>query len=203
MKRKKYYYQQYDIKEFTDARGKVRKEAVYKGIYYALDCPEGTFGRAKWRNVLRALLISVVFFAVSFLLDTPGMRQFYVILPFICVFLPLIFFWGDAYSMAEQKENRFTEKQRDALFGRAAVCSLWMGILAAVAAIGDIGYVCFAKDGKLVEEYLFILGSLLMAGLGFLFYYYKNSSKEAEIPAAQDNPGNDVSRDKNITDAEN
>ncbi len=142
----KKYAKDYRLENTLGPGGRIVTVAVYCGEYYSFSAD-----KRKLRRARAYIALSVIFYWVFFWLgltyDTGSMRQLYVLIPYICGFLPAAYLTSSLYYLikysARPPKKGFTREQRDRVYSRIAGCSLFTLILGALGAAGLLFYFVF------------------------------------------------------------
>lgn len=146
------YDDDYVIREI-EQNGKIKRVAIYKGTKYAFADDAATQKRKRAALLTCCVLCFLLFFGAGFI-DNDAMRQFYVALPYVALFLPcclvllgVIHLFGLGATMTRKELDRSVRSTQN-----AAIAALVCG---GVTLLGDAAF-CVLK-GVSVKEGIFAL----------------------------------------------
>lgn len=155
------YAGDYELVVKEDEKGRLKKSAVYKGIYFEVVPDERTLKKFK-RNSLLLLVIIITAFLTGGFLNNNGMRMFYIAIPWAAAFLPLYFL---AYGIIRlpDKKRKLRRDEIELSFDRMKKSSIGLFILLCMVVVGEIVFlVGFAREG-LNLEYTYLIAQALAA----------------------------------------
>lgn len=188
MAKKNKYVQDYEVFEVSKnsapdgKKGKVQKKLVYKGNHFSFTVSESTQKRIKLCYVGLMLLICL-FFAGIGMLNNDGSRKIYVVFPYVFMSLPVFYGMMGAVKlfMANQKMTRVEYDHSVIRLRKSSVALL---VLSITCVLGEIGYMVKNQmTDSAGKEYLFLAGTLLIAGISFLMTQLQNRYVAKEIKA--------------------
>lgn len=149
------YAQDYDLVVTTDEKGRERRKAVYRGIYYEVNLDQADLLKFRRFNLLLAALLILLLIGSGFV-GNKGMNNFYVALPFGFSLFPLVYLVDAALHLP--KEKRLLRRDEVSLsFDRIKVTSILLGIFISVGIIGEIVFlIWFAQQEDFGREYLYL-----------------------------------------------
>lgn len=177
------YVKDYRMDTETDKKGRVKRKMVYVGPYYIWEMP--TAEVKKLRAIcLAALFAQWILFIGSMCFYNDISRNWYVILPYVCLSLALVFQSMAVWNLctAKQPMHRETKDKTCERMKSAAFCGM---ILSFLALIGEtVACIKFAEKFK-TADYLFVAATVVLFAL--LLYGFKVSKRltvsEQENPA--------------------
>ncbi len=86
----KKYSEDYEIVVTKDENSRERETAVYRGDYFDVTFTVGEIAKYKILSVL-LLALTIVFHVGAGFIDNPGMYKFFVALPYVFAFFPLLY----------------------------------------------------------------------------------------------------------------
>lgn len=156
----KKYKNDYEFKEIKKEDGTIEEQIVYTGQYYL--CDMSTVQRR--HLVISGFVISIFtmwMFFVSGFFDNAGSRCIYVMLPYICVFLPAVYFILGAFNVW-QAPAQLTNEKYDKSYGRVKRMPMFIIIIAAVAAVCDVIFMLLNRSRIIKENELLFFSFLIM-----------------------------------------
>jgi len=165
------FSEDYEIIVNQNENGKETKTVRYKGKYYEVLLDEAGIIRFR-KNSLLLLAAIIILHITSGFLGNQGMYQFYVALPYVLAFFPLIYLSAGLLRLPKEKRNY----QRDEIefsYYRIKTASIFLAILLGIEVIGEIAFLLFSNATQSYEmdfsflliEILIFIGSLLLFNL--------------------------------------
>lgn len=164
----KKYYKDYKpiTKVFPD--GQKKQEMEYTGKYYNCQLTEDQLKRKKMQYIIFVFCITAIETVTGFL-NNPGSRKFYVVLPYVGLFLPTIYSIIGTGIFAKSGtilEYAVYDKSRNRIY-HSTVAQIVLGIM---VIIGDICFILLEKNiHNTADELVFIMEMLLQVLLCILF----------------------------------
>ena len=147
--------------------GKVKQEIEYTGKHYICRFNKTEF-RKRRVYFLTLTLCSTIIMMCAGLLDTSSSRVFYVAIPYVCLFLPIIFGLIGAINLITL-DNKLEYAAYDKSIKRIHRASAGQLALSSITIIGDICYLFFAVNmDKLGKELIFLGGMIIVLVFGIL-----------------------------------
>lgn len=173
----KKYKDDYGFKQVKKEDGTVEEQVVYKGKFYLNNC-----GKVLQKQfTVRAFLISFFtmwLFFVSGFFDNAGSHCLYVMIPYICIFLPAAYFILAAFNVW-QAPAQLTREKYDKSFGRCKRMPTIIAVLSILSIVCDGIFILLNKETVLLEnELLFCFFLLVIAGLNIFFLRLNKNSFE-------------------------
>lgn len=156
----------------VDGRGKAITQYVYNGEFYILP-----FDRRQKRktNLINAAFTAVmaVLLVLDGMVNQDSSRTFWVVYPYIFIYLPLLFLLLGVVSYMDCG-TRIQVDQYDKSIRRIRRSVWGVIVLSAIAAVCDVVFLVLYHDGiQLGREVIYLAGLLLTAaaGIGYGFCY--------------------------------
>jgi len=164
----KEYYKDYKLIPKKLPNGKVKKVAVYVGKYYICELDEIKLRKFKLYFFTLVLCSGATAIGLGFI-NNPGSRIMYVALPYVSLFLPLVFgFLGTIRFMTSG--NILEQAAYDKSKKRIYRSTVWQIILSGLAFVGDIIFIIIEKDKEILrKEAVFTAGMLLILVINIVF----------------------------------
>ncbi len=163
----KKYSEDYDIDIVTDDKGRTKDVAVYKGDYYDVSLDEA--GVPRFRKINLALLVLIAFWHLGGgFIGNPGMYQFYVALPYVVAFFPIVYLAAGIINLPREKRN-YKRDEIGLSFNRIKTMSIISMAILGVGVLGEIVFIAFvASTPDRILEFLYLSLELLAAAGLFL-----------------------------------
>ena len=168
------YKNDYDHRPERDAKGRFKDVFFYTGEYHELKFDLKT--KKKIQGI--CLIFGVLMLAaliIPGLLNQPSSRSLMVCLPYVCMFLPLIFFFSGIFSFF-QASLLLTRERFDKSVLRMKHSTIALLVLAVISVICEIVWLILNKGGEApFKELVYLLSHLPLAVLVVIFgrYYDK------------------------------
>lgn len=130
----------------TDEKGNDKKTAVYRGEYFEISLDEKGLVLFK-RNCLLLLAAIVVLHISGGFVNNPGMNQFFVGLPYVAAFFPLLYLAIAVFRLPREKRKY----QRDEIglsFDRVKTSSGILLVLMGFGVLGEVAFLLAFSSGK-------------------------------------------------------
>ncbi len=141
----KRYADDYETVITKDEKGSEKKIAVYRGDYFEILANEK--GITRFRRNCFLLLIAIVALHISGgFVANPGMYQFYVALPYVLAFFPMLFLAAGILRLPKEKRKY----QRDEIglsFNRLKSSSFILIIFLGMGVLGELVFLLFFSIG--------------------------------------------------------
>ncbi|ABX41198.1 hypothetical protein [Lachnoclostridium phytofermentans] len=175
--KKRAYVNDYDINTEVTKEGnkyKEKKNITYHGKYYRIQMDDDKIKKAKWINVVFGIVFFLLFTFLGFL-NNDSSRIFYVVLPYVILFLP-IFYTNMGTIKLLNISGDMTTKEYEFTIQRMRKTTLSMLILAIACSIGEILYLVRNKITDFTsKDYVFLSGILVIAALTLLFMQHQKT----------------------------
>ena len=164
----KKYYKDYKMVSKTLPNGKTKQVAEYVRRYYICQLSTADFKRFKFYYFTLTLCSGATAMGVGFL-NNPGSRIAYVALPYVSIFLPIVFMVmgtiGFIYS-----SNKLEQAAYDKTKTRIHRSTIWQIVLSSLAGIGNIIYTLIKGSvDDLLKNWVFTGGMLLILAINIVF----------------------------------
>lgn len=171
------YYKDYTPDQKVLDNGKVIKNVSYHGDYY-----EYKAGRRQFAVQLKRLSVGMAVYSLLFvgigLLNSPGSRNFAVVLPYFFSFLPMAYGYmaliGRAALLKQTKQaekgfnsgdtiKKMEFARYDKIYCRVKKCTAAMAILMSIASLASLIFIIMhIGDNGIFMEILFFAGAVAM-----------------------------------------
>ena len=170
MKRKFRYSKDYEIHERESSRpGKYKKEIVYTGEYYTFNLSAKEKLRFQWISTVVYAFLSVVFGAIG-VLNNDGSRMFYVVMPYVFLFLPLFYGWMGIFRLFTLNQP-MTRIECDHSVERMKKSTLGILVMSITSGLGEIIYLFTHKNIENVRKEIFFLSGILFLTFSSLLVF--------------------------------
>lgn len=171
----KKYKDDYEYKETAKEDGTVEKQFIYSGEYYQNNMT------ARQKNILNystflCSAFSVCLFITAGFLNNDGAHCLYVVLPYICIFLPSVYFLSAVFTIWKAPE-KLTREKYDNSYGRCRRMPVLNIVLSAICIICDVVFIMQNKKQIVIgKELLFLSLFLLVIIINFVFLRINNAA---------------------------
>jgi hypothetical protein len=157
----KRYADDYEIAYEMDKKGREKKVAVYKGIYFQVNVDEPKL--VKFKRISQVLTLLIVAFQIaSGFVANRGMYLFYVAMPYVFAFLPTYFLTAGVFRLPTQK-RKFRRDEVGLSFERMKKASVSLLILLVASVLGEMIFLLVLAETGLTQEYIFLALQVLAA----------------------------------------
>ncbi|HPU62667.1 MAG TPA: hypothetical protein PK304_00780 [Mobilitalea sp.] len=164
----KKYYKDYRLVSKEQPDGKVKQVAEYIGKYYICQLDENKLNKFKLHFFALVLCSGATAIGVGFI-NNPGSRIIYVALPYVGLFLPIVFsFMATVRFIKEGKtlEQAAYDKSKKRMY----TSTVWQIILSSMAFVGDVIFIVNEKDkGILGNEWALAVSMLFVLIINIIF----------------------------------
>ena len=162
----KKYSEDYTLETITDEKGREKEVAVYKGDYFNISFNDGTITDFRKTALLLFAALTILHVSAGFL-NNLGMFQFYVAIPYVTAFFPLIYLAAGILHIPKPKQKY----QRDEVglsFERMKTSVMTLLIMLGIGLLGALVFlVFFSSPAQWLKEIIF----LALEGLSFTAGY--------------------------------
>jgi len=154
------FIKDYELSSSVDENGREKRTLVYRGDHFSLSFTRGSL--ESYRIQSFALLVIIVAFHLGAgFINSNGMRQFYISLPYVLAFLPL--YYLAAGIIALPKETRTYRRDETALsFERIRSFSKLLTVILAGEVIGALIFLIFGTRSTAIQpELAFLMLSMI------------------------------------------
>ena len=164
----KRYADDYETVVTEDEKGHEKRIAVYHGDYFELALDEQGFVRFR-RNCFLLLAVMIVLHISGGFVGNRGMYQFYVALPYVFAFFPLLYMAAGVLRLPKEK-RKYRREEIGLSFDRMKTASIILMIFLGIGVLGEITFLLFVSVGdQSVLEFLYLsLEALAAAAVYFL-----------------------------------
>lgn len=169
----KKYIQDYVPDSKVKDNGKIIQEVKYAGDYY-----EYSLSAIEYQRMRRVILIALVMITVIYLpagfLNNSGSFCFYVLLPYITIFLPLTYLLR-AYIRTPRELQRMEFAIYDKSYLRVKFSLVGIIATSLATVVGDIVFIVRnVSEIALVKEVVFCIGIIVILVIAILVLRYHN-----------------------------
>jgi hypothetical protein len=158
------YVNDYQTVSTVDENGREKQSLVYKGPYFETSLDPAGLLRLRRVSLLLLLLIIALHVGGGFV-DNPGMYMFYVSLPYVITFFPLVYLASGILRLPKEV-RKYRRDEVGLSFDQVRKSSRTLLIILGVGILGELFYVIiFGKSLQLLSEiiYLGIEGCALLS----------------------------------------
>ena len=174
------FLKDYEIRKEPQADGKVKKVRVYVGLYYRFTADPGEVAlvrrRLPWLLIAQALAL-----LVPMLIKSEVDHPWYVLMPHIAAWLPLLLLVEPAWLLRKAKAQ-VERQESEILYDRFAGASLFLMIFAFWSAAGALGVLL--SQGLAWREALATALLILAAAVSTRIFACRKALKMEPIPRA-------------------
>lgn len=164
----KRYADDYETVVTSDEQGHEKKIAVYRGNYFEVALDEE--GIIHFRRNCFVLLAAIVVLQISGgFVGNQGMYQFYVAIPYVLAFFPLLYMAAGVLRLPKEK-RKYRRDEIGLSFNRMKTASIVLMVFLGIGVLGEIMFLLFVsvKDQS-VLEYLYLALEALAAAAVYFF----------------------------------
>ena len=161
------YSEDYETVVTTDEKGRERETAVYRGDFFNVSFTNGDIVEFRTLSII-LLALMIVFHVGAGFIDNQGMYKFYVALPYVFAFFPLLYLALGVFHLPGETRN-YRRDEIGLSFDRIKTTSRVLAILVGIGVLGGIIYLLFfAARSDVPFELLFLLLEVLTFFMVFL-----------------------------------
>ena len=179
----KKYVNDYKTVLSVNEKGEQIRTYEYQGDYFKL--PFSTTQMQKLKRIFLFTLAGIVLAHIAGgIVNNPGMRQFYVAIPYVFTLLPIfnLLRSGIRLPVAERKYRR---EEIGVTYERFNNHSLILLIFLGVCLAGEVVYLLFFSDGSpAISEYNFLAAEIAALAMSLIIFF--NVKKVVIIKATED-----------------
>ncbi len=142
----KRYADDYETVITTDEKGNEKKTAVYRGDYFEISLDAEGLSHFK-RNCLLLLAGIIVLHISGGFVNNPGMNQFFIGLPYVAAFFPLLYL-AVAILRIPKEKREFRRDEIGLSFDRVITSSYIVLILMGFSVLGEILFLLVFSYGQ-------------------------------------------------------
>lgn len=152
----------YETVVTIDEEGNEKKSAVYCGDYYELALDEEEILKFRKRSLLLLVVITALQIGAGFI-NNPGMYQFYIALPYVIAYFPLIYMAAGILRLPKEK-RKYRRDELGLSFDRIKTTSRAILIFLIIIVLGEIIFILFlSADSQNLLEYLYLALEIIAA----------------------------------------
>jgi len=162
----KRYADDYENIDEVDETGRERRRTVYRGKYFEVDFSEEELVRFKRISVAALIVLWLNHVAGGFVANK-GMYQFYIALPYVVAFFPLVYMAASVLRLPTEK-RLYRRDEIGLSFEKARKSGTFALILFILGAVGEIAFmVFFAERATFSLEILYLTTALISTAASF------------------------------------
>lgn len=148
-------------------------EISYTGDYYEFHLTDAEY--KKMRSLIFAsMIVFVLIFAAAGFLNNRGSFCIYVLLPYLCIFLPLTFLIR-GYIRIPKQSQPMEYAIYDKCYNRVKFSFVGIMMASMAAGIGDVVFIIKnAQEINLIKEGSFCIANIAIAGISIFLLRYHN-----------------------------
>ena len=151
----KRYADDYETVVTVDENGKEKRIAVYHGDYYEIGLESAGILQFKKSTIL-LLAAFLVFHISAGFVGNQGSYQFFIALPYVLAFFPLIYLTAGVFHLPKEK-RKFRRDEIGLSFDRMKKSSFAILIFLTMGVLGEIAYLLFFQTQRLLStEFLYL-----------------------------------------------
>ncbi len=166
----------------TDEAGKENKSVVYTGSYFEISLDQQELTRFK-RNCLLLLAAIAMLHVGAGIIGNKGMYQFYIAVPYVIAFFPLVYLVDAAIRMPWEKRP-YRRIEIENTFNRLKMPGIVMMVSVGIVIVGDIAFLFLASELPRVELEMLFLAVEIPAFILLLILF--RSQKRIQIQTCAD-----------------
>jgi hypothetical protein len=152
---KKAYADDYEIETTEDEKGHEKRIAVYRGDYFEIALDDQGIIRFR-RQCILLLVTFVVLHIGSGFVSNRGMFQFYVALPYVLAFFPLLYAVAGALRLPKNR-RKYRRDEIGLSFDRLKNASNILLIFVGIGILGEITFLLlFSAGDQRLMEYVYL-----------------------------------------------
>lgn len=162
------YKEHYKPDVYITNRGRVVEEYLYDGDYYILPLEGKERKKAAAMNILISIVMMALF-VLTGLFDNAGSRRFYILIPYICIFMPAFYMLMGACSFLSVPE-RMQIAHYDRSLLRSKRSCIGIMVIAVLVLLTDLIFLILNRQEiELMREFGFMGGLFGMILTGVIF----------------------------------
>ena len=142
----KRYAGDYETVTTTDEKGDEKEIVVYRGAYFEFALDEEGIAHFR-RNSFLLLAVILVLHTSGGFVNNRGMFQFYVALPYVLAFFPLLYMAMGILRLPKEK-RKFRRDEIGLSFNRMKTSSILLLIFIGTGILGEIVFLLFVSTGS-------------------------------------------------------
>ena len=166
MARKK-YSDDYELVITEDEKGREKRTAVYRGDYFEVELDREGFTKFKKTCLLLIAAIFIIHIGGG-LINTQGMYQFYISLPYVFVFFPLLYLTESVFRLPKEK-RKFRREEIGRSYEQLKTTSIITISFLAFTILGEILFIIFSPEKIYIGLELLFLVLEIIVGIAVFF----------------------------------
>lgn len=151
----------------------VMNEISYTGDYYKFHLTDAEYKRMR-KVIFTAIIIQTLLFVAAGFLNNRGSFCFYVLFPYLCIFLPLTFLIRGYLRIPKQLQP-MEYAIYDKCYNRVKFSIVGILIASMAAGIGDVVFIIkYVLEIDLIKESCFCIANIAIAGISVFLLGYHN-----------------------------
>ncbi len=166
----KKYIKDYKTILTVNDKGEQIRTYEYQGDYFKL--PFNASQMQKFKTIFLLTLAGIIFLHIAGgILNNPGMRQFYVAIPYIMVFLPLFNLLRSGLRLPVE-ERKYRREEIGVTYERFSNHSLILLIFLGACLVGEVVFLLFfSKGSPQASEYYFLAAEIAAMALSLVIHF--------------------------------
>ena len=158
----KKFLQDYETVTTTDERGREKRSLVYRGDYFDINLEPQALKRFKLITLALTLTIIGLHIGAGFV-GNAGMYMFYVAMPYVVAFFPLIYLIAGALRLPWEKRS-YKRDEVNLSFDRMRTSAITLLVFLVISMLGEGVFLVFVSKGIVpTKELLFLAIEILSA----------------------------------------
>jgi hypothetical protein len=172
----KRYADDYDTVITTDENGNEKKTPVYHGKYFEISLNNEELRKFK-RVCIELLGLIAVFHITGGFVANVGMYMFFIALPYVFIFLPLMYLAIAIFRIPDEKRS-YRRDEVGLSFERVNTTSWIILVFLGIAILGEIAFmVFFAQQDFLLRELLFLAVEIIAAVFTYILVKFQKRNQ--------------------------
>jgi amino acid transporter len=161
------YASDYETVVTIDEKGREKKQFVYRGDYYDIALDQNGIDLFR-RNSFLLLAAIISLHVISGFVSNQGMYQFFVALPYVIAFFPLLYMAASIIRLPKEKRS-YRRDEIELSYNRLKTTSIVLFIFICIGVIGEIIFMLFFSTGSHTTlEFLYLALEALAAAAAYL-----------------------------------
>jgi hypothetical protein len=163
---KKAYAEDYVTVDSKDDHGRDSFTAVYKGDYFEIDLDEQGIILFRRRCMIVFCIIVLLHVSAGFL-QNQGMYQYYIALPYVLAFFPMIYAAAGIFRLPKTK-RKYRRDEIGLSLDRLKVASIILLIFLGIGVLGDLSFLLLSSRGETQSmEWVFLAFEVPAVGAAY------------------------------------
>ncbi len=166
----KKYLKDYKTILSVDEKGEQIRTYEYQGDYFKL--PFSAAQMRKFKTIfLLALAGGIIAHIIAGFVNNPGMRNFYVVIPYVLTFLPMFNLLRSGIRLPVE-ERKYRREEIGVTYERFSNHSLVLLIALGVCLAGEVIYLLLFSDGSpAISEYNFLVAEIAALAMSLIIFF--------------------------------